>query len=206
MYTEFTVYHNTLPLYCRTAGHGPALLLIHGSCADSDFFLHAADCLSHFFTVYIYDRRGSGRSGNDFSGNYSVSAQAEDALAVLKKIDAPCYLAAHSAGCACFVPSSRMESKYHHSQLPSQSLCCDGLRAYILAEAHPAVVLSSLIHLHAFRYFLPSSNNTSIFKNNFFSIRLCDNKHCCHIKFFFKFFHIYTHNRFTCFDNRTRLF
>lgn len=100
MFTEFTLYNNQLPIYCRSIGHGPALLLIHGSCVDSDFFLETARHLSHFFTVYSYDRRGSGRSGKAPSGDYSVSVQAKDALVILKEIKTPCYLIAHSAGCA----------------------------------------------------------------------------------------------------------
>lgn len=100
MLTEFILYSDTIPIFCRSIGHGPALLLIHGSCVDSDFFLETANYLSRFFTVYLYDRRGSGRSGNAPSKEYSVAAQAKDALTILEAIGTPCYLAAHSAGCA----------------------------------------------------------------------------------------------------------
>lgn len=103
MITEFIVKNYTIPLYCRSFGHGPALLLIHGSCVDSDFFFEASQYLSEHFTVFLYDRRGYTRSGQDLSGNYSISAQVEDALAILEEIKTPCYLAAHSAGCSIAV-------------------------------------------------------------------------------------------------------
>lgn len=97
MFNEFIV-SNTI--YCRRLGHGPALLFIHGSCVDSDFFLETAKALSKRFTVYIYDRRGYSRSKSIVSGDYTIQSQVNDALALLKTINTPCYLVAHSAGCA----------------------------------------------------------------------------------------------------------
>lgn len=71
-------------LFCRISGSGPALLLIHGSIVDSDFFLETSRLLSRFFTVITYDRRGYSRS--DPAEDYSLPRQAEDAATVLQNL------------------------------------------------------------------------------------------------------------------------
>lgn len=98
--TKFFIKHDNVQLFCRRTGSGAPLLLIHGACVDSSFFADTAACLSSDFTVYSYDRRGSGQSlvpDSLTASDYTVKIQAEDAAAILRQIG-PCHIAAHSAG------------------------------------------------------------------------------------------------------------
>lgn len=98
--TEFYVRNGPLTLYCRCCGAGPTLLLIHGACTDSDFFQDTARFLSKRFRVVLYDRRGYGRSSEPEDHGHGIASQATDAYAVIRAVGNPCFVAAHSAGCA----------------------------------------------------------------------------------------------------------
>ena len=50
------------PLQYRTAGDGPPLVLVHGSCTDMTTWDGVVDDLARDHRVIIYDRRGYGRS------------------------------------------------------------------------------------------------------------------------------------------------
>jgi pimeloyl-ACP methyl ester carboxylesterase len=71
----------------RQFGHGPGLLLVHGSMMTSQNFLKLASALSDEFTVYVYDRRGRGLSG-PFGENYGMKKECEDLDALLRKTGA----------------------------------------------------------------------------------------------------------------------
>lgn len=99
MYTEFFVDVDGAKLYCRRQGVGTPLLLIHGACVDSDFYLDCAQILSSQYSVISYDRRGYGRSEGLLDGDYSFATQAKDAAAIIRNIaGARCHIVAHSAG------------------------------------------------------------------------------------------------------------
>ena len=85
-------------LFGRKTGQGSPVIMIHGACVDSDFFRDTAAVLSASFTVYLYDRRGYGRSED--GDDHSIAAQAEDAAALIREIGTPCHIIAHSAGTA----------------------------------------------------------------------------------------------------------
>src|SRR3974390_2557257 len=100
MYHECRVDCAGVSLYCRRFGSGEPLVMIHGSCCDSDFFLDTASYLSRVFTVITYDRRGYTRSTKPPDGDYDIASQAEDAAAVIRTTGKPCWVVAHSAGTA----------------------------------------------------------------------------------------------------------
>jgi pimeloyl-ACP methyl ester carboxylesterase len=84
------------------AGAGPALLLVHGSGVDARFAWQAVvPALSRNFTVYTMDRRGRGSSGDGKS--YSLAAEADDLVAVVRRIGQPVTVVAHSYGALCAV-------------------------------------------------------------------------------------------------------
>src|SRR5258708_2603635 len=62
-------------------GTGPALILIGGALSDRMGAVPLADRLGSSFTVYAYDRRGRGSSGD--TPPYAVEREIEDLAAVI---------------------------------------------------------------------------------------------------------------------------
>jgi len=83
-------------LACWRTGNGPSLLLVHGGLCDHLSWFFAAPLLAEHFTVWTYDRRGRGQSGDGCS--HSPQREAEDMEAVLAAAGAPAHLLGHSAG------------------------------------------------------------------------------------------------------------
>lgn len=63
--------------YSRT-GHGPTVILVDGALCHRGFGMSTqlAELLSDYFTVYTYDRRGRGESGD--TQPYSLDREIED--------------------------------------------------------------------------------------------------------------------------------
>lgn len=51
-----------IKLYYKKYGHGPALILLHGNGEDGTYFCNQISELSEYFTLYIVDTRGHGKS------------------------------------------------------------------------------------------------------------------------------------------------
>jgi len=77
-------------------GAGPPMLLVHGGICDHFAWYFVVPLLAQHFTVYTFDRRGRGGSGNSLP--YSVEREVEDILAMLDAIGEPAHLVGHSAG------------------------------------------------------------------------------------------------------------
>jgi pimeloyl-ACP methyl ester carboxylesterase len=84
------------PLACWQSGSGPPLLLVHGGLCDHLAWFFALPLLEQHFTVWTYDRRGRGQSG-DTRPN-SPHREAEDIEAILAATGEPAHLLGHSAG------------------------------------------------------------------------------------------------------------
>jgi len=80
------------------SGRGPALIIVGGALADHRFYIPLANELSTHFTVYIYDRRGRGQSGD--TGAYAVERELEDLAALVDHASGPVFVYGHSAGAA----------------------------------------------------------------------------------------------------------
>jgi pimeloyl-ACP methyl ester carboxylesterase len=80
------------------SGRGPALIIVGGSLADHQFYVPLANELSTPFTVYTYDRRGRGQSGD--TGAYAVERELEDLAALVEHARGPVFVYGHSAGAA----------------------------------------------------------------------------------------------------------
>src|SRR5262245_37313698 len=78
----------------RRLGHGPGVILVHGSMMGAQNFMKLAAALAGDCTVYIPDRRGRGLSGPH--GDYSLEREADDIRALVK----------HSAASSIFGLSS----------------------------------------------------------------------------------------------------
>jgi pimeloyl-ACP methyl ester carboxylesterase len=70
-------------------GSGPSVLLVHGLASDAQALAPLADALAPLARVIAYDRRGYGSSGapEPYQAT-TVEEQAEDAAAVLRRLDA----------------------------------------------------------------------------------------------------------------------
>ncbi len=81
-----------------TYGSGPALILITGATCFRSFepILHDAQVLAQQFTVYNYDRRGRGDSGNTLP--YAPRREVEDIEAMIDAAGGTAYLYGHSSG------------------------------------------------------------------------------------------------------------
>lgn len=79
-------------------GSGPALILIGGALSSRSGARKHAESLSNDFTVYVFDRRGRGDSGD--TKPYSVAKEIEDVDAIIDKAGGSVYLFGISSG-AC---------------------------------------------------------------------------------------------------------
>ncbi|PRZ43059.1 pimeloyl-ACP methyl ester carboxylesterase [Antricoccus suffuscus] len=84
------------PIAYQSAGAGDALILTVGALSASQSVGPLVDLLADQFTVYRYDRRGRGSSGD--STSYSVAREVEDLRAVLQVTGGSANLYGHSSG------------------------------------------------------------------------------------------------------------
>lgn len=98
MFTEINIKSNETVIKCRKIGKGSPILMIHGGATDSNFFESSAIMLSTSYEVYIYDRRGYGRDRDNIYEDYLIQSQAEDVREILKFINKPTIVFAHSYG------------------------------------------------------------------------------------------------------------
>ncbi len=84
---------------CSTGGSGPALVLVHGTAADSKRWERVLPALTQRLTIYALDRRGRGASGD--APAYALGREVDDILAVLGALEEPATLLGHSFGAIC---------------------------------------------------------------------------------------------------------
>src|SRR5260221_14580734 len=71
----------------RQLGHGPGVVLLHGTASSGYNHIQLAEALADAFTVYVPDRRTLGLSG-PYSKDYTIPKEAEDVDALLTKTGA----------------------------------------------------------------------------------------------------------------------
>jgi pimeloyl-ACP methyl ester carboxylesterase len=69
-------------------GSGPAVILIRAGFVDRDRYRPHAEALGRFFTVYLYDRRANGDSGNNQP--YALEREVEDVEAMVGRAQDEC--------------------------------------------------------------------------------------------------------------------
>jgi pimeloyl-ACP methyl ester carboxylesterase len=79
-------------------GQGPDLIIIGGSLGDHRFYIPLAQELAKNFTVYNFDRRGRGESGD--TPPYVVEREIDDVAALIAEAGQPVFVYGHSAGSA----------------------------------------------------------------------------------------------------------
>jgi pimeloyl-ACP methyl ester carboxylesterase len=80
----------------EVSGTGPALVLVNGALSDRSAYAPLRPHLDPQFTLFAYDRRGRGDSGD--TPPYSVAREIEDLAAVIEAAGAPAFVFAHSSG------------------------------------------------------------------------------------------------------------
>jgi pimeloyl-ACP methyl ester carboxylesterase len=81
------------------AGSGTALVITHGSIATRDQWLPTVEHLAEHFTVYVYDRRGRGASGD--RPYYTLDDEIADIDAMMAVAGPGAHLLGHSYGALC---------------------------------------------------------------------------------------------------------
>ena len=89
---------DTTKIAYHVVGNGPAVILVDGAFCDSSFgpSKDLAKLLSKHFTVYSYDRRGRGKSGDEQP--YSVDKEIQDLSALLKEAGGVAHIFGNSSG------------------------------------------------------------------------------------------------------------
>ena len=82
----------------QKSGQGPAVIIVGGALADHRFYAPLAAELATQFTVYNFDRRGRGQSGD--SRPYAVEREVEDVAALIDRAAERAFVYGHSAGSA----------------------------------------------------------------------------------------------------------
>lgn len=86
-------------------GHGLPVILVSGGSVDKNANASLADALAAHFTVYNYDRRGRGKSGD--TQPYAVDREIEDIEAVIDEAGGQAYLYGSSSGAALALEAAR---------------------------------------------------------------------------------------------------
>ena len=86
------------PIAFDQSGHGPALILVTGALTTRADWSHLAACLAPHFSVFAYDRRGRGESGDTMP--YAVEREVEDLDALLTEAGGSAFVFGHSSGAA----------------------------------------------------------------------------------------------------------
>jgi pimeloyl-ACP methyl ester carboxylesterase len=92
-------------------GSGPPLILSTGSLSDHRRWTPVLPWLEKHLTVYTYDRRGRGGSGD--TEPYSIEREFEDIVAIADHIDGPVNLLGHSYGAIVALGASLQVGNLH---------------------------------------------------------------------------------------------
>ena len=96
MTVEFVMSADGTRIASERAGDGPALLLVNGGLSDRSSSALLTPHLQPSFTVWTFDRRGRGDSGD--AAAYAVEREVEDIAALLGRIGEPAAVFGHSSG------------------------------------------------------------------------------------------------------------
>src|SRR2546423_2769096 len=84
------------PIACDQSGQGPALILVVGAFNDRSTGLPLAAVVSEHFTVFNYDRRGRGMSGD--TAPYAIEREIDDIDALITEAGGSASVFGYSSG------------------------------------------------------------------------------------------------------------
>jgi pimeloyl-ACP methyl ester carboxylesterase len=79
---------NEIKIYYAEYGYGPAVILLHGGLANSDYWGNQIKALAPFHTVVVMDSRGHGRSTRN-SQPYGYDLMADDVVGLMDVLKVP---------------------------------------------------------------------------------------------------------------------
>jgi pimeloyl-ACP methyl ester carboxylesterase len=113
-------------------GSGPPLLMVHGGICDHFAWYFVVPMLARNFTVYTFDRRGRGASGDTLP--YAAEREREDIAAILQAIGEPVHLLGHSAGGILALQTAERTRDLLSLILYEPGFIVDGAREYPAPE------------------------------------------------------------------------
>ena len=108
----------------RQLGHGPGVVVLHGTAESSQSHMELAAALSDVYTVYLPDRRGRGLSGT-YGDGYGVQKEVEDLDALLTSTGAR-YVFGVSAGAIVCLHAARALPAIHKAAIFEPPLIING--------------------------------------------------------------------------------
>jgi pimeloyl-ACP methyl ester carboxylesterase len=93
------------PIAFDRTGDGPPLILVGGALSDRAAAVPLADLLAPRFTVFAYDRRGRGDSGD--TPPYAVEREVEDLEALVDAAGGTAFVFGHSSGAVLALEAAR---------------------------------------------------------------------------------------------------
>ena len=94
------------PIAFDQSGQGPALILVAGATATRLAEASLAAVLAPHFTVFAYDRRGRGESGDTVP--YAVEREVEDIDALINEAGGSAFVFGHSSGAVLALEAARL--------------------------------------------------------------------------------------------------
>ena len=88
------------------SGQGPALILVGGASTTRADEASLAAALAPYFTVFAYDRRGRGDSGD--TAPYAVEREVEDIAALIDEAGGTAFVFGHSSGAVLALEAARL--------------------------------------------------------------------------------------------------
>ena len=104
---EFVESADGTKICYESVGAGPAVVLVGGAFNHRTTVAPLARVLSGFATVYTYDRRGRGSSGD--TPPYAVDREIEDLAAVIGATGGPAAVFGHSSGATLSLLAARAD-------------------------------------------------------------------------------------------------
>src|SRR2546421_9569970 len=139
------------PIAFDQSGHGPPIILVAGATATR---LAEASLAAHF-TVFAYDRRGRGESGD--TAPYAVEREVEDLDALITEAGGSAFVFGHSSGAVLALEAARLlPSKITKLALYEPPFIIDDSRPPLPqdAAAHLTRLVSSGRRGEAVEYFM----------------------------------------------------
>jgi pimeloyl-ACP methyl ester carboxylesterase len=88
------------------SGEGPELILVPGAMATRADAAATAESLGRHFTVFAYDRRGRGKSGD--TAPYAIQREIEDLDALITEAGGSAFVFGHSSGAILALDAARL--------------------------------------------------------------------------------------------------
>ncbi len=114
------------------SGSGPSLILITGALSDHTAATAFSPHLESHFTVYAYDRRGRGESGN--TQPYAVEREVEDIAALVGDSGGPVFLFGHSSGAILALEAAQCGLPVQRLVLYEPPFTIDGQRPWLASD------------------------------------------------------------------------